>query len=257
MRSIFTTNVDRCQSHSERRRQNRSGDAPHRLAQSAGFFLSTFAWLLAGSFFFALTAAAGDVSRGEDIADAAEKLLGDIRETHYQHKTHVVPSEGIYDMDCSGFVDYLLKRVAPEQYAYLPIEPGHPRPRAAMYFDFLNGLPGNPVPGWKSINRLAEAQRGDIIAWALATSTQKPGDTGHVVIVATAPVLINSGQYGVSVYDSSGIHHDDDTRPKTTSGIGKGVITFRVDDRGVPIGFQFNSLAHFHLEPIAIGRMTN
>jgi hypothetical protein len=35
------------------------------------------------------------------------------------------------------------------------------------------------------------------------------------------------------------------------------VITFRVDDRGVPIGFQFNSLGHFHLEPIAIGRMTN
>jgi len=219
--------------------------------------LFIFAWLLAGSFFFALAAVAGDVSRGEIIADAAERLLGDIRETHYQHKTYVVQSEGIYDMDCSGFVDYLLKRVAPEQYASLPIEPGHPRPRAAMYFDLLNGLPGNPVTGWKSINRLAEAQRGDIIAWALATSTQKPGDTGNVVIVAAAPVLINSGQYGVSVYDSSGIHHDDDTRPKTTSGIGKGVITFRVDDRGVPVGFQFNSIAHFHLEPIAIGRLTN
>jgi hypothetical protein len=30
-----------------------------------------------------------------------------------------------------------------------------------------------------------------------------------------------------------------------------------VDDRGVPVGFQFNSIAHFHLEPIAIGRLTN
>jgi hypothetical protein len=192
---------------------------------------------------------------GENIAEAAENLIGDIRETHYQHKTCVVPAEGIYDMDCSGFVDYLLKRVAPQQYANLPIETGHARPRAAMYFDLFHGLPENPAPGWKSIDRLADAQRGDIIAWSLEAPTQKPGDTGHVVVVASPPVPANQREYRVEVYDSSGIHHDDDSRPKATSGIGKGVITFKVDERGIPVGFQFNSLAHFHLEPIAIGRL--
>jgi hypothetical protein len=194
---------------------------------------------------------------GENIAEAAENLIGDIRETHYQHKTCVVPAEGIYDMDCSGFVDYLLKRVAPQQYANLPIETGHARPRAAMYFDLFHGLPENPAPGWKSIDRLADAQRGDIIAWSLEAPTQKPGDTGHVVVVASPPVPANQREYRVEVYDSSGIHHDDDSRPKATSGIGKGVITFKVDERGIPVGFQFNSLAHFHLEPIAIGRLVH
>jgi hypothetical protein len=218
---------------------------------SSAVFLRVFA----GSFLFVLATVAGGTSRGENIADAAEKLLGDIRETHYQHATYVVRSEGIYDMDCSGFVDFLLKRVAPERYANLPIESGHPRPRAAMYFDLFNGLPSNGVPGWKPIDRLADAQRGDIIAWALTASTQKVGDTGHVVIVAAPPAPVNVGEYKVTVYDSSGIHHDEDSRPRDTSGIGKGVINFRVDERGMPVAFQFNSTARFHLEPIAIGRI--
>ena len=48
-----------------------------------------------------------------------------------------------------------------------------------------------------------------------------------MVIVAAPPVLAKIGEYRVAVYDSSGIHHDDDSRPKETSGIGKGVITFQ------------------------------
>ena len=212
---------------------------------------SIFAGLL-----FCLTATgAGDASLGQNIADAAETLIGGIRETHYEHMTHVVQSDGIYDMDCSGFVDYLLKRVAPEQYAHLPIETGHPRPRAATYFKLFHSLPGNPVAGWKSIDQLADARRGDILAWALEPPTQKPGDTGHVVIVAAPPVSTTPREYRIPVYDSSGIRHDEDSRPEGTSGIGEGVITIRVDDRGAPVGFRFNSHAHSHLEPIAIGRI--
>ena len=61
----------------------------------------------------------------------------------------------------------------------------------------------------------------------------------------------------MEVYDSSGIHHDDDSRPEGTSGVGKGVITFKVDARDEPVGFQFNSRGHFHTEAIAIGRLVN
>jgi hypothetical protein len=226
-----------------------------RVAPSAARFFSIIALVFIASQFLGPVAGASHLGGDVNIAEAAENLIGEIRETHYQHKTHVVPAEGIYDMDCSGFADYLLKRVAPQQYANLPIETGHARPQAAMYFDLFQSLPVNPAPGWKSIDRLADAQRGDIIAWSLEASTQKPGDTGHVVIVASPPVPANQREYKVAVYDSSGIHHDDDSRPKATNGIGKGVITFKVDEWGIPVGFQFNSLAHFHLEPIAIGRL--
>jgi hypothetical protein len=193
----------------------------------------------------------------ENLADAADRLLRDVRETHYQHKTNVDRAAGVYDMDCSGLVDYLLKGIAPEKFRQLPVEPGHARPRAAMYFQFLDRLREQPLPGWEAIDQLGFAQRGDIIAWELQASTQEPGDTGHVVIVAAAPVLKTENLYRVEVYDSSGIHHDEDSRPKHTSGVGKGVMTFRVNQSGEPISFQFNSRAHFHTEPIAIGRPLN
>jgi hypothetical protein len=239
----------RCQSHSKRRPG--SIGLGHFAART--FFI--LASIFAGPFSSLTAAGADDAKLGQNIADAAQALIAGIRETHYQHKTHAVPSDGIYDMDCSGFADYLLKRVAPAQYAHLPVETGHPRPRAATYFDFFHGLPNNPVAGWRSIDQLADARRGDIMAWALEASTQKPGDTGHVVIVAAPPVSTNAREYRVTVYDSSGIRHDEDSRPEGTSGIGKGVITLRVDDHGTPVGFRFNSRAHFHLEQIAIGRI--
>ena len=56
-----------------------------------------------------------------------------------------------------------------------------------MYFDLFTGLNKSPSPGWEAVPKLGEIQRGDIIAWELAASTEKPGDTGHVVIVAAAP----------------------------------------------------------------------
>jgi hypothetical protein len=90
---------------------------------------------------------------------------------------------------------------------------------------------------------------------AIDSLNRRPGDTGHVVIVAAAPVEQTTHLYRVQVYDSSVIHHDEDSRPEGTSGVGEGVITFRVDASGQPIGFQFNSQAHYHEEPIAIGRL--
>jgi hypothetical protein len=193
----------------------------------------------------------------ENLGDAAERLLSGMRETHYQHRIHADKSRGVYDMDCSGFVDYLLKQIAPAQFAPLRIEPGHTRPRAAMYFDLFTRLDKSPSPGWEAVPKLGEVRRGDIIAWELAAATDKPRDTGHVVIVAAAPVEQTNHLFRIQVYDSSVIHHDDDSRPEGTNGVGEGVITFRVDTNGKPIGFQFNSHAHYHGEPISIGRLVN
>jgi hypothetical protein len=195
----------------------------------------------------------------ENLADAAEQVLKAVRETHYQHRTHVDTAAGAYDVDCSGFVDYLLKRVAPAQFAQLPIEAGHSRPRAQVYYAFLHDLrrAPSPLPGWESVGRLIDARRGDLLAWKRMASIQREGDTGHVVIVAGPPTTQSDGTFKVEVYDSSGIHHDFDSRTEGTSGVGKGVITFRVDSQGEPIAVRFNSGANFHEEPIAIGRLAD
>jgi hypothetical protein len=195
-----------------------------------------------------------EIKDSQNLADAAETLLAAVRETHYQHRTQVDQAEGVYDMDCSGFVDYLLKRFAPAQFALIPVESGHARPRAKIFFQLFDGLRENPVPGWSAVDRLTDVRRGDIIAWELATATEAPGDTGHVIIAAGQPVRKRENIYSLEVYDSSGIRHDNDSRPPGTSGIGKGTINFKIDPTGKAIAFQFNSAAHFHEEPIAIGR---
>jgi hypothetical protein len=126
-------------------------------------------FLIASAFFFAMAGATA--AQSENLGDAAEKLLSGVRETHYQHRTHVDRSRGAYDMDCSGFVDYLLEQIAPAQLAPLRIEPGHKRPRAAMYFDLFTRLNKSPLPGWEAVPKLGKARRGDIIAWQLTAST--------------------------------------------------------------------------------------
>jgi hypothetical protein len=190
---------------------------------------------------------------GETLAGAAEDLLSKVKETHYRHETEVDTVSGVYNLDCSGFVDLLLKQFAPRQFAALPVEPGHARPRAATYYELIHGLTQHPLPGWVPVQKLAEAQPGDIIAWELSAAA--PSDTGHVAIVAEAPVQVASDLYQVTVYDSSRIPHDNDSRREGTSGVGKGTITIRVNQQGEPIEFRFNSRRHFHAEPIAIGRV--
>jgi hypothetical protein len=190
---------------------------------------------------------------GETLADAAEELLSKVKETHYQHETDVDTASGVYNLDCSGFVDFLLKQFAPRQFASLPVEPGHARPRAAMYYELIHGLTQHPLPGWVPVRKLAEAQPGDIISWELSAAA--PSDTGHVAIVAEGPVQVASDLYRVRVYDSSRIHHDNDTRVEGASGVGKGTITIRVNQQGDPIEFRFNSRGRFHAEQIAIGRL--
>lgn len=191
----------------------------------------------------------------ENLADAAEQVLKAMRETHYRHWTHVDTAAGAYDVDCSGFVDYLLKRVAPAQFAQLPIEAGHTRPRAQVYYDFLHALRATPSAGWAGVPRLADARRGDLLAWKRVALVRGKGDTGHVAIVAGPPTTEADGTVKVEVYDSSASRHDFDSRAEGTNGVGKGVITFRVDAQGEPIAVRFNSGANFNKKPIAIGRL--
>jgi hypothetical protein len=159
-------------------------------------------------------------------ADAAEQDLHLVKETHYQHKTHIDKAAGVFDLDCSGFVDHLLKQVAPQQYDRLPIEPGHTRPRAEVYYQFFVELAQTPKPGWKAVSRFAELRRGDLIAWKKETAAQETGDTGHVMVVGAAPTRLGNGSYRLTIYDSTKGPHDNDTRAPGADGIGRGDLFF-------------------------------
>jgi hypothetical protein len=191
----------------------------------------------------------------QTLADAAAETLGSVKETHYQHKTHVDKAAGVFDLDCSGFADYLLKRIAPDQYSQLPIEAGHTRPRAEVYYEFFAGLAQTPKPGWEIVQHFADLRQGDIIAWKKEAAAQESGDTGHVMIIAEPPVPTGKDSYRLTVYDSTKSPHDSDTRAPGTDGIGKGDLFFYVDGQDRPVAFKFSSQRHVHDAPIAMGRL--
>ena len=115
----------------------------------------------------------------------------------------------------------------------------------------------------REFDLLKDANRGDILAWRFPT-LEAHTDTGHVVILAAAPKLAPSGDFfTVRVYDSALEAHFDDTRkpngnlsPTGTTGVGSGVLNFKVDGAGRPLAYLFAPplTAQYSYRTIAIGR---
>jgi hypothetical protein len=198
------------------------------------------------------------VSLSQQVAWQAESIVNNLRQTDYQFNENIDVDRGVYDCDCNGFVGFVLERVAPDHYAMIPKEANQPRPRAFEYCDFFTSLTPESTGGWRQIDFLRDARRGDIIAWRFPEIVIGQ-NTGHVFFVAEAPAIIDSGIFALRVYDSADEPHFDDSRGKDDgefeSGVGSGFINFTVDDSGRAVAFQFAPGDEFTTLPIAIGRV--
>lgn len=194
---------------------------------------------------------------GDALVSLAAVELASLTETHYTHHSHINHEQGVYDTDCSGFVDDLLEQIAPAQYAAVPVEAGHAKPRAFKFEEFFALLArGAQSPGWLPVVSLLDAQPGDILAWELLP-IEPDSDTGHVVVIAGSPVINADDTVSVPVIDASATPHDDDTRVDGVGGVGMGSISFRVDAGGAPTAFRFSRHDHFHSTNISIGRLAD
>lgn len=197
-----------------------------------------------------------EVTQPQQLADEAESILGSAQHTLYTHDTHVDASTGTYDMDCSAYVGYVLEQCAREHYGTIHNGGGAHGPLAVDFYNHFAALPSDGVGGWRPIQPLAQALRGDIVAWK--RDVISAGDnTGHVFFVADDPVVFDDGVVAVSVYDSSDVIHYDDTRghggDSPATGLGCGKIHFRyLDSR---IQFKFGPGDPYHDAPVAIGRI--
>lgn len=196
-----------------------------------------------------------DTLRGA-VAAEAEAILLSVVHTVYQHDTYVDVATGTYDMDCSGYVGYVLQRIAPRHYQTIPSDSAAGRPLAFDFYDLFSGLPQEGAGGWQPVAPLAEARRGDIAAWR--SELLEPGEnTGHVFIVVDDPEIFDDGVTSILAYDSSNIRHYHDTRGRggnsPATGVGRGRIHFRHSDVGWE--FQFDAGDSYHECPIAIGRI--
>jgi len=226
------------------------------------------------------------------VAQAAQTAISATTESHYTHRILINASLGIYNCDCSGFVEHVLDVVAKRHVT--PIQnrrPNGKRPLAKEFYEFFDSLDAGDSSssttgkGWIKVAKLTEARRGDIVNWLLGGN--QTGDTGHIVIVSANPVPVDvggwsyidgdarelnlatygggeMGNYGrkvlaVPVYDASCVPHFDDDRGEGvdfSDGIGSGMIHFQVNEEtGRAVSFKFNERASWHHVPIVVARI--
>lgn len=159
--------------------------------------------------------------------------------THYQHHYRIDPRAGVYNADCVGLVDNVVRRATPaawkDLHEQLNIRRGYV-PRPGRWITFLT----SPLPEtWKRIQRADQVRAGDIIVMGKQPSTRF---VGHAVIVAEAPQRLTDGSYAVRIIDSTGTPHGSadtrltDRRAQGHSGLGEGTIQLRVGSSGLITG---------------------
>jgi hypothetical protein len=191
------------------------------------------------------------------LADQASDILSNVKQTSYVHKLSIDAAAGIYDVDCSGFVSWILQQIAARHLQQIPVDASAGRPLAHDYYQFFASRSAEAEQGWQQISGLANARKGDLIGWLLPPAPHH--DTGHVFVVHATPVPNPDGTLRIHVIDASDVKHFDDSRGtgpgQFATGVGSGFIHFQVDGDGNPTAFQFNAAETPITVPIAICRI--
>jgi hypothetical protein len=189
------------------------------------------------------------------IHDEAHRILSAIKLTEYRHDTDIEEKTGTYYCDCSGFVGYVLNRTVAKEDPKGPLGDKKHRPLAMDYERAFEAAPEKAAGAarWQKIVRVSDTRPGDVVAWR--HEVPKPGNTGHVVIVDSTPILEKDGLVRVVTIDSTTLSWTDDSGMKRGSGVGRRTMWFKVDADGHAIGYVRGSrTAKPKMEAIAIGR---
>ena len=133
------------------------------------------------------------------LLQEAESILNTMRATSYQHSTQISVEQGIFNFDCSGFIDYIVEKTDTNAYAEIQsfvksssFKPESSRPLAQHFVLFFDALIGGVVSSqsWTSIETLSQAKPGDILAWTTPDGTDT-NNTGHAMLVKEL-LLVNN-----------------------------------------------------------------
>lgn len=160
------------------------------------------------------------VNYSQKLVAVVKRTVNTLRYTSYKFGGSKFDAlKGIYVIDCSAYVDNLLKKAFPKAYASLVNATGTTQPNTKNYYDFFKSLTTNDHAYWGKVDRVNELRAGDILVF-------RAGSTGHIMVVMDKPVKSAEGVL-ISVSDSAPYAHDQDTRKR--SGIGIGKMLLKVD----------------------------
>jgi hypothetical protein len=192
----------------------------------------------------------------DDAYELANKIFNSAQTVTYEHKHRPAREQIVfYDnnscsakTDCSGFISYVLDKVAHKHYQSIKDqEPQTPYPQAKTYAKFFSELdPNIPYKGWIGIRNVFDLKRGDIIAWEKGSAKHKHsahGNSGHVMMVIDPPKALDQNTVSINVLDSSSVYHfKPESLPPNANqnyrdGVGKGYIRLLLDDQNKPIAY--------------------
>ncbi len=164
----------------------------------------------------------------KNLVDAVRKTIATLRYTAYKlGGTRIDPSRGIYIVDCSSYVDHVLKTVYPRAYTSLTNWSGTEKPTTNDFYHYFTNLSDDDTQShWNTIEDVEKLRPGDIIVFR---SKNKIGNArGHVMIVMDKPQP-TADAFLVRVADAAPAGHSTDTRMPHASGIGIGSLLLKVD----------------------------
>ncbi len=177
-------------------------------------------------------------SGSDALLAEAQRIASTLKSTHYDHTTHIDTSRGVYDVDCSGFVNYAMQVEVKTAFDELQAATTK-RPVAESYTAFFDEL-SPPKGSWHEVKYVRDLVPGDIISWRIPAGV-KSNDTGHVMIVEEVTGRTSS-LATVKVIDSTDTGHGDaDPRsPQGHSGIGRGTIGVVIAGDGTASGYRWS-----------------
>jgi hypothetical protein len=135
---------------------------------------------------------------------------------------------GVYVLDCSNFVDHILKTASPLAYSRLVSATGADAPSTQHYYDFFKDLNVEPTDFWNKVNSVEQLRPGDILVFRDKHTRHSNIGGGHVMVVMDAPTH-NTNVFFVRVADSAPSRHSQDTRQIHEGGIGIGTLLLKVN----------------------------
>ncbi len=165
-------------------------------------------------------------SMEKKLVDFVRNTIVSLRYSVYKlGGTRVDPSRGVYVLDCSAYVDHILKATYPRAYLSLVSSTGSEKPTSNDFYHYFVNL-SDRARHWNTIDEVERLRPGDILVFRYKNSLGYERG-GHVMIVMDKPVQ-KSDAFLVRVTDSAAAGHSQDTRRPRVSGIGIGTLLLKV-----------------------------
>lgn len=165
----------------------------------------------------------------KNVVGFVQNTISNLRYSTYKlGGTKIDTNRGVYVVDCSSYIDHILKNVYPRAYSSLTNWSGTEKPTTEDFYHYFTNLSPN-ARHWNTIDEVEALRPGDILVFRY--KNRYGSETGgHVMIVMDKPQQ-EGNVFKVRIADSASTGHTKDTRSPRTSGIGIGTMLLKVNPK--------------------------